>query len=165
MPMLMFEEQKETLAKQQEQLSKQQEQLFKQIIKEQKESSAKQQEQLFKQQTEMMQMMMQGFQQMLSNNASSKSDISIQSTIGFGTKAHKNAFVQKAMLPCKVFHLEGVDYRTKTEPWNEGEIGYQLLDANVTKELQIIAIQDKRTSIRSRQASQSQRGTFHSPAS
>ena len=93
---------------------------------------------------EMIQAMMQGMQHVSWNNASSKSDISIQSTIGFGNKAYKNAFVQKATLPRKVFHLEGVDYRTKTEPWNEGEIGFQLLDANVTKEVQVIAVQDER---------------------
>ena len=85
---------------------------------------------------EMVQAIMQGMQHVSLNNASSKSDISTQSTIGFGNKAHKNTLVQKATLPRKVFHLEGVDYRTKTgEPWNEGEIGYQLLDDNVTKEV------------------------------
>ena len=92
----------------------------------------------------MMQTMMQGMQNVSLNNPRSKSDISIQSTIGFGSKAYKNAFVRKATLPRSAFCLEGVEYRTKTEPWSEDEIGYQLLAANVIKELQIIAVQDER---------------------
>ena len=59
---------------------------------------------------EMMQTMMQGMQNVSLNNPSSKSDISIQSTIRFGRKAYKNAFVQKATLPRSIFRLEGVEY-------------------------------------------------------